>query len=100
MKGVPRDSSEMAVIWGISIKEMRKGIKNFEELWNAILLNKDGNKQEEDDSNEIFKPSDSLDYLHRICSKLKLQNNNNFIWFLSYLNNIEYLLKYEYFLYL
>ena len=95
IKGVPRDSAEMALIWGITIKEMRKGIKNFEELWNAILLSKNRNKNIEDDSKQIFKPSDSLDYLHRICSKLSLPNNIYEICTIicNYVEEINYLIK-------
>lgn len=94
MKGFPRDSAEMAVIWGISIKEMRKGIKNFEELWNAILLTKNNNS-DEDHTTDIFKPSDSLDYLHRICSKLSLPNNIYVICvkICNYIEEINYLIK-------
>jgi len=93
MKGVPRDSSEMAVIWGISIKEMRKGIKNFEEIWNAISLSKQN--ESEDVNSKLFKPSDSLDYLHRICSKLSLPNNIYVICvkICNYIEDINYLIK-------
>ena len=33
MKGYPRDSSEMAKMFGIDKKDMRKAAKQFEEIW-------------------------------------------------------------------
>jgi transcription initiation factor TFIIIB Brf1 subunit/transcription initiation factor TFIIB len=166
MKEVPRDSTEMATMFNISIKDMRKGAKQFEELWNAIQIeegkndksnvqllntpkkniinkssidksnkinlktednvkeniihstdegkfdfeyliegndnnndNNDDNDDNDDDNNDnndnnnnnnnntytdemyecnknnsLYKPSDSIDYLHRTCSKLNLSD--------------------------
>lgn len=89
MNNVPRDSSEMATIFGISKKDMRKGAKQFEEIWNALRTQEKYEREqkvkkhretnpeyidnEEQDNN--YKPSNSIDYLHRNCSKLNLNED-------------------------
>lgn len=85
LKGFPRDSTEMAKMFGISKKEMRKGAKQFEEIWNSIQQrkNKEDNYIEynSDDINSnnllnsYMKTSDSIAYLHRCCSKLNLSDD-------------------------
>ena len=81
LKGFPRDSSEMAGMFGINKKEMRKGAKQFEEIWNSIQQrkNKENNSVEESNNknmnNNYIKTSDSIAYLHRCCSKLNLSDD-------------------------
>jgi transcription initiation factor TFIIB len=38
IKGVPRDTIEMATMFNITIRDMRRGSKLFEEVWNSILV--------------------------------------------------------------
>lgn len=75
MKGFPRDSSEMAIMFGIEKKDMRKAAKQFEEIWNTLKIQQmeKSDIQQEDISN--FKPSTSTDYLHRSCSKLNVSDD-------------------------
>mgnify|MGYP001090569708 CR=1 FL=1 len=61
---VPRSSKEIADIFGIDSHNMTKGNKRFKEIWR---LNKNN-------SNIKMKNSNSLDYIDRFCSKLKLPN--------------------------
>lgn len=81
LKGFPRDSLEMAGMFGINKREMRKGAKQFEEIWNSIQQRKNKvNNIVEDNNNTIMtsnyiKTSDSIAYLHRCCSKLNLSDD-------------------------
>lgn len=88
LKGVPRDSTEIANMFGITKKEMRKGAKQFEEIWTSIQQrkNKDNDDIQADTSDSefnidndevdnILKTSDSLAYLHRCCSRLNFSND-------------------------
>lgn len=38
IKGVPRDTIEMATMFNIKVRDMRRGSKLFEEVWNTILV--------------------------------------------------------------
>ena len=103
-KGVARGSSEIAKSFGISSKEMRKGCKFMENVWNAITYDNNDNDEDEvminldnqddksisdknksDETNDKYssmnlstvdtndyKPSNSLDFLHRCCAKLNI----------------------------
>ncbi len=111
MNNVPRDSSEMALIFGISKKDMRKGTKQFEEIWNALITQENYWKEQEEiqhmDENPHynnegyekdiinFKPSNSIDYLHRNCSKLNLSEEiyNICSDICKYIENEDYLVK-------
>lgn len=88
LRGVSRDSSEIAQMFGISLKDMRKGTKQFEELWITLRLRdkklsyklEDDQEDDQEDNQEFqeelsFKPSDSIVYLHRSCSKLNLSDD-------------------------
>ena len=90
LKGVPRDSNTIALMFGITKKEMRKGAKQFEEIWTSIQQRKNKNKDSDsnmdscsdsefingDDGNDnLSKTSDSLAYLHRCCSRLNFSND-------------------------
>jgi transcription initiation factor TFIIB len=80
-KGVPRTAKEIAKIFNIdNIKIMNKTIKSFEEIWNSV---KDDNSIENDDENddkEIQNDDNqetkykSLQYLHRYCSNLNIND--------------------------
>lgn len=98
IKGVPRDTIEMAAMFNITIRDMRRGSKLFEEVWNSVLVNELDTLEEEKrelneqspnlDSDDVeieraidgteeleassLKPSNAMDYLHRSCSKLEL----------------------------
>lgn len=102
IKGVPRDTIEMATMFNITIRDMRRGSKLFEEVWNSVIVNELDNLDEEkrefseqttnpisadtefenaidikNDGTEALeasslKPSNAMDYLHRSCSKLEL----------------------------
>jgi transcription initiation factor TFIIB len=62
LKGVPRSHKEIATIFGINIKHMTRGCKKFDEIMNTV--------KNQDSVNMIG--SNSLDYINRFCSKLKL----------------------------
>ena len=47
IKGFPRNSNEMANYFGISLKDMRKGAKQFEELWSIVKRQKENLEIEE-----------------------------------------------------
>ena len=68
LKNVPRDSNEMAKMFGISKKDMRRGAKQFEEIWSIINENNQQTLYTE------LKPSNSVNFLQRRCSELKLSN--------------------------
>jgi len=47
IKGVPRDTMEMAQMFNIKVKDMRRGSKLFENVWNSIVIGElDNIKQE------------------------------------------------------
>jgi transcription initiation factor TFIIIB Brf1 subunit/transcription initiation factor TFIIB len=90
----------MATMFNITVRDMRRGSKLFEEVWNSILVNEldaiaeeqkqipvvaedasevldikeekdaDANKASEELEDSSLKPSNAIDYLHRNCSKL------------------------------
>lgn len=62
LKGVPRSHKEIATIFNIDIKHMTRGCKKFDEIMNTV--------KNKDSVNMIG--SNSLDYINRFCSKLKL----------------------------
>jgi transcription initiation factor TFIIB len=62
LKGVPRSHKEIATIFGINIKHMTRGCKKFDEIMNTV--------KNTDSVNMVG--SNSLDYINRFCSKLKL----------------------------
>jgi len=66
IKGYPRNSDEIAEIFKVSKRAMRKAAKSFEEIWNAINHNKICSED-----NSIY-PSLSTHYVHRFCSKLNM----------------------------
>jgi transcription initiation factor TFIIIB Brf1 subunit/transcription initiation factor TFIIB len=68
LKDVPRDSDEMARMFGISKKDMRRGAKQFEEIWSII------NENNQQSLYTDLKPSNSINFLERRCSELKLSN--------------------------
>ena len=68
LKNVPRDSNEMAKMFGISKKDMRRGAKQFEEIWSII------NENNQQTLYTDLKPSNSVNFLQRRCSELKLSN--------------------------
>jgi transcription initiation factor TFIIIB Brf1 subunit/transcription initiation factor TFIIB len=91
IKGVPRDTVELATLFNIKVKDMRRGSKLFEEVWNSIVIgeldiikedeskpdqteqqNKDSIKASIELEESSLKPSNAMDYLHRSCSKLEL----------------------------
>lgn len=65
IKGFPRNSNEMANYFGISLKDMRKGAKQFEELWSIVKRQKENLELEENKQQYII-------------DKLMKQNNNSF----------------------
>lgn len=89
LKGVPRSCKEIAKIFNIKdVKIMNKAIKKFDEIWNS-LKNKNINKKEFDtevdlnknlEFNEDEQKYESLQYLHRYCCNLKV---NDYIYNLS-----------------
>lgn len=74
-KGVPRTAKEIAKIFNIdNIKVMNKTIKSFEEIWNSVKDIDDKNKR--DDTEVVNTPAryESLQYLHRYCSNLEIND--------------------------
>jgi transcription initiation factor TFIIIB Brf1 subunit/transcription initiation factor TFIIB len=65
-KGVPRDTVEMANMFGITKQDMRKGFKQFEELLFSL---------EKDNTKDNIKDLISIDFLSRKCSELKLSED-------------------------
>jgi transcription initiation factor TFIIB len=70
MSNNSRDSDELAQLFGITNKDIRKGIKYFDEISKYILQNENGSLDE-----NTFNTINSLDYLHRFCSKLSLNDD-------------------------
>jgi len=69
IKGYPRNSDEMAEMFGISKKAMRKAAKDFEEIWNSIKVSYNIG------TNVNLYPSSSVHYIHRFCSNLNLSDD-------------------------
>ena len=68
INNVPRDSNEMAMMFNISKKDMRKGAKQFEEMWSII-------NEENDDTLYIdLIPCNSVNFLQKRTRELKLPN--------------------------
>lgn len=85
-KGVSRTAKEIAKIFNIdNIKIMNKTIKSFEEIWNSVKDdnssmndNENDNKDDNDNENEYNNSKEikykSLQYLHRYCSNLNIND--------------------------
>ena len=65
---VPRDTNEMSLIFNIPKKEIRRGCKQFEEIWCIINENNNSSLYKE------LRPSNSVDFLLRRCQQLKLSD--------------------------
>jgi transcription initiation factor TFIIB len=68
INNVPRDSTEMALMFNISKKDMRKGAKQFEEMWSVI------NEENKEALYTKLKPCNSTKFLQRRTRDLKLSN--------------------------
>lgn len=68
MKKVPRNCGEIAKMFNLSISDMRKGAKKFEEIWKQVEK-KEGHK----DKLNLYSTNPE-DYLKRFCSKLELSD--------------------------
>jgi transcription initiation factor TFIIIB Brf1 subunit/transcription initiation factor TFIIB len=68
-EGIARGTDEIGKIFGISNKEMRKGIKFMENMLYAI-----GFDDDEDFKLAEHRSVNSIDYLHRCCSKLNISD--------------------------
>lgn len=66
LNNVPRDTNEMSLMFNIPKKEIRRGCKQFEEIWCIINQNNNTSLYKE------LKPSNSIDFLLRRCEQLKL----------------------------
>ena len=66
LKNVPRSAKEIADIFQLSVTNMTKGCKKFDEIMN---LNKNKN------DNIALTTSHSDDFIKRFCSKLNISNN-------------------------
>ena len=81
VKKVPRSCKEIAKIFNIdNVKIMSKSIKSFEEIWNSIKEKEKEKKKEENvhmtiKTNNLKDEFESVQYLHRYCSKLEINNN-------------------------
>ena len=77
LKNVPRNSKEIAKIFNIKdVKVMNKAVKRFNEIWNSINdkeKKESGIQEEEPEVEDSI--HNSLQYLHRYCSKLNLYDN-------------------------
>lgn len=76
VKNVPRSCKEIAKIFNINnVKVMSKSIKSFEEIWNSIK-DKEGEKDKyvNTKNNQVKDEFESVQYLHRYCSKLEINN--------------------------
>ena len=87
-RGVPRDTMEMANMFGISKQDMRKGFKQFEELLFSLQDDKETTKEK---SKDLI----SIDFLSRKCSELKLSDDiiKICIEVCEFVENEEYLIK-------
>ena len=70
---VARGINEIADAFGISMREMRKGCKYVEDLSTSDNDN-DSQDEETDDIQSEYMPTTSLDYIHRCCSKIGLND--------------------------
>ena len=70
IKNAPRGTKEIANMFNITKQEMRKGAKQFEELWSVL-------NEKIDNSNlyEEKQPNNSIDYLNRRCVELNLSED-------------------------
>jgi transcription initiation factor TFIIB len=68
LKKVPRNCGEIAKMFNLSISDMRKGAKRFEEIWKQVEK-KEGHK----DKLNLYSTNPE-DYLRRFCSKLELSD--------------------------
>ena len=90
IKNSPRGTEEMAKMFNISKQDMRKGAKQFEELWSVL--------NEKEDNNNLYetkKPTNSIDYLNRRCVELNLSKDviKICIELCNYIEKEEYLIK-------
>ena len=77
IKGVSRSCKEIASIFNIdNIKVINKSIKVFEEIWNSIENNISDEERfiNSNNASDNVKTYDSIDYLHRYCSKFKIND--------------------------
>lgn len=68
LKNVPRNCGEIAKMFNLSISDMRKGAKRFEEIWKQVEK-KEGHKEKLN-----LYSINPEDYLKRFCSKLELSD--------------------------
>ena len=89
INNVPRDSNEMAIMFNISKKDMRKGAKQFEEMWSII------NEENKDTLYTKLKPCNAVNFLKGRSRKLKLPNevNNLCEEVCEYVEKEDYLIK-------
>jgi transcription initiation factor TFIIB len=66
---VPRSAKEIAEIFGIELHNMTRGCKRFKEVWRLSKKK----------TNIRMRSSNSLDYIDRYCSNLKLPNELKYI---------------------
>ena len=89
INNVPRDSNEMAMMFNIDKKDMRKGAKQFEEMWSII------NEENKDNLYTELKPCNSVNFLKRRSRELKLPNEVNDLCeeVCAYIEKEDYLIK-------
>lgn len=90
IKNSPRGTEEMSKMFNITKQEMRKGAKQFEELWSVL--------NEKEDYNNLYetkKPTNSIDYLNRRCVELNLSKEviQICVELCNYIEKEEYLIK-------
>lgn len=79
LKKVPRSTDEIAEMFGLTSKDLRKSSKIFHEIWTSLKLKemdeneKNNIKMCDDENISFFEPSNSVNYIHRICSKMDIQ---------------------------
>lgn len=88
IKQSPRGTEEMAKMFNISKQDMRKGAKQFEELWSILNENNDVLYKEKITTN-------SIDFLNRRCVELNLSKDviDICIELCEYIEKEEYLIK-------
>lgn len=89
INNVPRDSIEMASMFNINIKDMRKGSKQFGEIWSII------NEENDDAIYTNMVPCNSTKFLQRRCRDLKLSNEITALCeeVCNYIEREDYLIK-------
>jgi len=89
INNVPRDSIEMASMFNIKIKDMRKGSKQFGEIWSII------NEENNDAISTNMVPCNSTKFLQRRCRDLKLSDEITKLCaeVCNYIEQEDYLIK-------